>query len=140
MDGLGLGHGEQSPCRVRPGESAPTNGIGSGPPLLQATDPLAEIEVGPDQLANPSSFWGPMTSGGAETRQVPPCLSVPQLPQESCHLKRSHTRAWRPSTPKTNVCLNQREGPGLLAPCTDKLGVLPEASEPLLRSPSHFQP
>lgn len=134
----GAGGGEQSPCRVRPGESAPINGIGGGPPLLQATDPLAEMEVGPAGqpllFLGPHDVWGAGDPAGAS---LPVCASAsPSVlsPEAESHpgLESLH--------PETNVCLSQREGPGLLAPCTDKPGVLPEASEPLLRSPSHFLP
>lgn len=109
-------------------------------PLLRATVSFAEMEVQLDQLANPSCFLRGHHGGGdwrLGRPSLPVCASASLgvlWPAEDSDL------GLETLSHRTYLCLNRREGPGLLAPGKDKPGALPETSEPLLGSAAQFLP
>lgn len=117
-----------------PGEArdvrAQTVGLAVASPLLRATVPLAEM------LSGTPSHGG----AGLEKEPVPPCLSVSQPPQGSCHQKRSQTWAWGPSHTGNEPALEQEGGPGPAGSRKDKRRALPGAPEPPLMSAVPFLP
>lgn len=131
---------EQSLCRVRPRGSEPACWTGSGLPsppshsLLCRNGGWARPAGKPLLLSETPSCGG---AGDWACASLPVCASASPgvlWPAEESDL-RLETLSHR-----MYLCLNRREGPGLLAPGKDKPGALPEASEPLLRSAAQFLP